>query len=624
VQVRFQLGLLLSARVTAVEHREEVRACAVLEAAGRSGAIAAPRCLSRVQVQGHHSKPREFLMRTPACLKRVAAMVASTLLACSRMDAAPRDGSAAIGTETRQTSVTGHDLPEAAIATQSGAALQPRTARWALTTPYPIAHWRLARAEQLSHAAVWPSHILIRHRDVPAGLIAFEPPEWTSAPPAPSRTREAAFELARTLAERVAADPDGFETLARESSEDGATREEGGSLGTYDAFRLIAWPQVLDALAAIEPGQTSRVVETQFGFHVFKRRPPPPDVRVSGARIIIGHDDAPWLERHLARSVVPRRSRAEALALANSIYSRARANPGAFSGLVAEFSEHRDALRGGDFGEWSAQEPSSFRQAIGILGRLEIGEVAPPVDSFFGYQIIQRTKNRARAVYSMKAVRVFYDSLAHDAEPSSRANALHTASRIVETVVAEPSRFGEFQEQLCCVATQTWVEGRENPRIERALAGLRPGEIARDAIEDGRSFWIVQRLEAQEPLPLALSFELPAPERADVEYVVAHAMWMTEFERAWRSAERMLQLKEPDAQRFRALHAIEPRMKAARSEDERVEIYRELQGQLRELLGPSTYERYSDAIEGSFREVLLGSPGSEGARGELSPARRMP
>lgn len=73
-------------------------------------------------------------------------------------------------------------------------------------------------------------------------------------------------------AEEVAdlATPDNFARLAGERSTDPGSAESGGSLGSFSEaqFRSQFDPTFVEAALALEPGQISDVVETQFGFHV--------------------------------------------------------------------------------------------------------------------------------------------------------------------------------------------------------------------------------------------------------------------------------------------------------------------------------------------------------------------
>jgi NIMA-interacting peptidyl-prolyl cis-trans isomerase 1 len=530
--------------------------------------------------------------------------VLAALLACSRVE--PQPASPPTERHGEKVELSAHATADSPPLAATSSPLDRPVDRPPLTEPYPRGRWRLARNDDLAAVVLWVSHILVRHRDVPAGLLSFELPDWTAAPPAPERTREAAFAIAKELASRASAAPERFDELAREASEDIATRDLGGSLGAYGALRLSAWRRVLDAIAALEPGQTSRVVETPFGFHVFERRPPPPEMRVSASRIVIGHDDAPWLQKHLARGTVPRRSRADALALANDIYRQALAAPDGFSRLVHEYSEHKDSIRAGDFGEWSTRELTPFRQALEIASQLDVGGIAQPVDSLFGYQIIQRTKDRPRFAYRMKSVIVPFENSVPDDDPRSRASASSTLSALAEVIRSERSTFGEFQQQFCCVEARSWTEGRGSPLIEQALSRLEPGEISKQIVEDEKSFWLVQRLEAQTAPPPLVRFELPAPEHADVEYLVVRAHWARQLEEAGKVAAPLLNLDANQTSRFTALHDIAGVLKAAPFEAERRAIYRRLQRQLEDLLGPDAYARYATIVESHYREKLIG------------------
>jgi len=78
-----------------------------------------------------------------------------------------------------------------------------------------------------------------------------------------ARRRARAEELRR----RAAAGAD-FAQLARETSDDPSSREQGGDLGT---FTQNSHPKAFDDAAfATRPGAVSPVVETDFGFHIIK------------------------------------------------------------------------------------------------------------------------------------------------------------------------------------------------------------------------------------------------------------------------------------------------------------------------------------------------------------------
>ena len=81
--------------------------------------------------------------------------------------------------------------------------------------------------------------------------------------------RVSALELVNRLAADLQEDPDRFEELAREYSEDPVTAEEGGDLGWVVRYQLE--PEREDAIWALaEPGKVSDPVQTATGLYVFK------------------------------------------------------------------------------------------------------------------------------------------------------------------------------------------------------------------------------------------------------------------------------------------------------------------------------------------------------------------
>jgi hypothetical protein len=78
----------------------------------------------------------------------------------------------------------------------------------------------------------------------------------------------------RAEAQEIAdsATPENFAKLARRSSTDQASATAGGSLGSYSEaqFRQQFDPTFVEAALALEPGEISAVIPTQFGFHVIQ------------------------------------------------------------------------------------------------------------------------------------------------------------------------------------------------------------------------------------------------------------------------------------------------------------------------------------------------------------------
>ncbi|HYQ01537.1 MAG TPA: peptidylprolyl isomerase [Polyangiaceae bacterium] len=382
-----------------------------------------------------------------------------------------------------------------------------------LAPAYPRAAWRVAPPDAVSSAVLWISQIVIRHRDVRTD-VSFSPAYWTSTV-RPQRSRAEALALAEHVAELAAHEPARFAELARQYSDDPPSRDEGGALGGYAATQLTPWAHVLDALAALKSGQTSRVIETRYGFHVFYRAEPPPEEERSGVHIVIGHDDAAWLAM-CARRPRPARSREEALALANDIYRQAEAHPERFSKLVRRYSEHRDAIADGDFGAWSTRERNGFPLRAKRLAELTVEQVGKPVETQLGFEIIQRTMPRARsqyraAIHLIPIARVDGDA-PKDPTPAQRDEALSKAKTVAERLSKNAGSFDSLE-----TSVEQWAEGRANPELTLAIAHLRPGEVTRDPVDTEFGYVFAKRLE---PEPMAIerfTAELPTPDAAGLD-----------------------------------------------------------------------------------------------------------
>ncbi len=389
-------------------------------------------------------------------------------------------------------------------------------------TPYPPGSWRKLPPATLESVRLWVSHVLIRHREVTRGGVVFGPLDVV-APPQVSRSRHQALALAQRLQEQARAAPERFATLARHRSEDEVTRTTGGSLGAVHGLSLLAFPQVLDAFATLQPGEVSEVVETDYGFHVFELRAPPPARTFNASHIVIGYDDAPWLQQHLARGTVPRRSRSEAIELATHLYERARAAPTEFAALASRYSEHFDAARGGDLGAWSTRRPGGYGRELELLAELPVGGVAPPIDTLFGVEVLQRTADRPREVFAAEPIRLPFDPDPAASGPFSKPAVLALATALTRSLSAAPQRFAELQARHCCAGeVLRWSESQEPTALATTIERLAVGQIAPEPIAFASSYVIPRRVDPEPTLPRnALRFAVPGTLSVDEQEVRA-------------------------------------------------------------------------------------------------------
>lgn len=481
------------------------------------------------------------------------------------------------------------------------------------TQSYPPGRWRLAPPVDLARTVVWVSHILIRHDGSLPGLASFSvlPLPWTPSPPPPARSHDQALQLARSVFEQVSVAPSQFARLAQEYSEDVTTRDVGGSLGGIRAEMLYDWPEILDALAALRPGEVSRPVETAFGFHILQLREPPTSERVSGRRIVIGYDEAPWLHAQLAAKPVPARSRAAASVLAREIYEQVRRQPESFVRLLQQHSNHRDVLRDGDFGVWSTTEGTPFPRAIERLQSLAVGEVAPPLDTHYGFEIIQRTPLSERQIYA--AARIQWYAEADAASGNTETEVARRMQRLAALLAQSPGRFENFQRESCCPnQVDAWEAGRGSATAEHALAQLRVGQIAAAPVKEAQGVYaLFKRMEPRPWKSEPASLALPAPTRVDVVFVMLATDRLNLLRDAQREAERRLGLDAVGMARFREAADLELPWQHAESLDARRALLLQLQKNVSEFLGPERYARYWRAVEERVeRELLRPGPGA--------------
>ena len=473
--------------------------------------------------------------------------------------------------------------------------------------PYPRGRWRLTPAADLDRVVLWFSHILIRYDRVLDRNVSFCPFAWSAAEPPSTLDRNTALTLAQRVAQEAATGVS-FAELAAAHSADSTTADRGGSLGGVTGTTIALWSQIADGLAALRPGETSQVIETPYGFHILKRQPPPPEQIVSGSHIVIGYDEAPFFRGTFLRADAPHRSHAEAAALARDVYERARRDPSAFPELVALYSEHQDANVGGDWGQWSTREPLAPSRQLERLGQLAVGEVAPPIDTPYGFQILLRTANRERPEFAHEAVEVMFDPGVPAGDPDAEAAALERASDIGARLDRDPGLFDALRAELCCTTTHVWREGREEPGLQTILSKLAIGEIGKAPVRTAVSYAFVRRVDPRTQPPAEVTFELPANPTPDVD---AFLTWALDIEaanwvvRSLADSGAELELEGIRSQSLRELHTLpsgvgtgEARAQEVRAIDEGVKA----------LLSPSDYQNYRRLAARLVERAVLEPP----------------
>lgn len=211
------------------------------------------------------------------------------------------------------------------------------------------------------------AHVLIMYRGA------------TNAPPAFKRTKEEARKLAEKVRQRAIEGKEAFSVLASRNSDSPSGRLRGGVIAPIGPARLPKGLEpYLDAVRQLAEGAISKVIETEYGFHVIKRLPLE---RVMVRHIVIGFNGAETKPKSS-------RTKGQAKVLAEKVYQLTQAKDADFSSLVKEYSEDTLAGEGGLLPTFSRGEmiPRFEQFAFG----LRKGEVSHPVETKLGFHIIKR------------------------------------------------------------------------------------------------------------------------------------------------------------------------------------------------------------------------------------------
>jgi parvulin-like peptidyl-prolyl isomerase len=215
----------------------------------------------------------------------------------------------------------------------------------------------MVAADEGAAAAPAPK-IQIRH------LLAKPLPDEQDQSGATDEQWEAALERAEQLREAAQEEDADWYRLSRRSDDSG-TRTRGGSLGWYDPAALDTQfvPEFAQAARALNVGEISEPVRSQFGYHI---------IQVTDRRV-------------------------SALELAERLAGDAKDDPDAFERLARDYSEDPvTASEGGDLG-WVL--PYQFEEARqdAIFGLAEPGDIVGPIeapDGMYVFKLIDSSESR--------------------------------------------------------------------------------------------------------------------------------------------------------------------------------------------------------------------------------------
>jgi parvulin-like peptidyl-prolyl isomerase len=463
-----------------------------------------------------------------------------------------------------------------------------------------LGRWRLVPFAELHHVVLWVSHIVVYHQSSILSGTALRPPPWQPDEPVQRSKEEAQRRAQRALAE-IRAHSRSFEDAAREYSDDLTTAPWGGSLGGMRASQLPS--RYLDAIQEMEPGDVSEVFQTEMGYHVIELRRPPPEVTVAGQRVLIAHSGSIW-----PRNTPVQRTRAEAKALAESIYAEAKKGT-RFEDLVATYSEGMEREADGDIGVWSTTDPEYSPRMVETLGGLGVGEVSAPIETAWGFQVIKRTPAEARTPYAIRAIHFPFDTHAAldgaSGRAAARARAVEAAVQWRKHPKTTPPLTGNSFEGV-----ERWTRGRMPPCLTEAVLRLAAGEVTAEPVEITGDFVIGARLDpASVPEPSPPATSLPKPSAPNIDSFVRYQDGAMLAQYTWKISDAIAAESTDDSTErgviAGSMRELATALESAPTADARVADLHESLERIRSSVRLGTYESVVSHVQQQIAADLL-------------------
>jgi parvulin-like peptidyl-prolyl isomerase len=205
------------------------------------------------------------------------------------------------------------------------------------------------------------------------------------APAEVKRTRDEAKKRADMVATIAQMSGEHFAELMLKYGDRPLLPESGSTPTLIERGSGMLDPKVERVAFALAIGEASKPIETDAGFVIVQRGPTPvggPE-QIAGRHILIAYHGAQRAEPKITRS------REQARELAEQIARDARAGKD-WNELWEKNSNEPSGQRGGELGTFGhGQMVPSFERAAFAL---KVGQISDPVETPFGFHVIQRTR----------------------------------------------------------------------------------------------------------------------------------------------------------------------------------------------------------------------------------------
>ena len=219
-----------------------------------------------------------------------------------------------------------------------------------------------------------PAEIRQYYQSLPADSVPMIPTQVevqiiTIAPPVPREEIDRVKDRLREFTERVNSGNATFSMLARMYSEDVESAKQGGELGFMGKGQLV--PEFANvAFALTDPKRVSRIVETEFGYHIIQM------IEKRGDRMNVRHI--------LLRPRVSATDRQKAMSILDSIAADIRVGKMSFEQAVATFSQDKKTAMNSGVMQNENSSTSKFeyqelpQEVAKVVYGMKVGEISAP------------------------------------------------------------------------------------------------------------------------------------------------------------------------------------------------------------------------------------------------------
>jgi len=203
---------------------------------------------------------------------------------------------------------------------------------------------------------------------------------------------KAAKDKVQAILDEVKKSPEKFADLAKEKSEDLATKDNGGDIGYVEDGGVHS--EFFKPIAEIGKDEIySKVFENGEGFNILKRGETKQELKVKANHLLICYKGADRCEKETSKEDA--KKQIEEL--------KAKATPENFVQLVKENSTEPGADKtGGDLGFFSrGQMVKEFEDAV---FNMKVGEIIGPIETQFGYHLIYKTDEKEVPTYQVSRI----------------------------------------------------------------------------------------------------------------------------------------------------------------------------------------------------------------------------